>query len=76
LQHYWLNTVAPLFSEDQLVKQSLIRLTGSGIVPKLNAVLAKNEAARRKDFQGSRVADAEYGMLVEDMRKRAYTPSP
>ncbi|OIW33600.1 hypothetical protein CONLIGDRAFT_184866 [Coniochaeta ligniaria NRRL 30616] len=70
LQHYWQDIVAPLFPKNELVRQSLIRLTGSGIVPKLNAILAKNEATRRKDFQGSRVADAEHGMLVEDMRSQ------
>jgi inositol-pentakisphosphate 2-kinase len=69
LQEYWETTVAPLFEDGRLVKQSLISLGGSGIVPRLNAILARNEAARRKDFQGSRVAgDAEHGMLVEDMR--------
>ncbi|KAB5558223.1 inositol-pentakisphosphate 2-kinase [Coniochaeta sp. 2T2.1] len=59
LQEYWEITIAPLFVKDELVKQSLIPLTGSGIVPKLNAILAADEAARRKDFQGSAVADAE-----------------
>lgn len=70
LQHYWESAVAPLFTTDQLVKQSLIPLAGSGIVPKLNAILAQSEPTRRKDFRGSRVADADHGMLVEDMRAR------
>ncbi|KAB5570499.1 inositol-pentakisphosphate 2-kinase [Coniochaeta sp. 2T2.1] len=73
LQEYWETTIAPLFGDDELVKQSLIPLTGSGIVPKLNAILAGNEAARRQDFRGSAVADADYGMLVEDMRKQQAT---
>lgn len=38
-------------------------------MPKLNAVLAENESIRREDFRGGRVADAELGMLVEDMRE-------
>jgi len=71
LQEYWEKTVAPLFEDGRLlVKQSLISLKGSGIVPKLNATLAEVGATRRQDFQGSRVADVECGMLVQDMRGR------
>lgn len=39
-------------------------------MPKLNALLSEDEPSRREDFRGGRVADAEFGMLVEDMRKR------
>lgn len=37
---------------------------------KLNTLLSEDETSRRDDFRGGRVADAEFGMLVEDMRKR------
>jgi inositol-pentakisphosphate 2-kinase len=70
LQEYWETTVAPLFRPGLLVGQSLVSLEGEGIVSKLNAVLEENEHARRKDFRGSRVANANHGMLVEDMRRR------
>lgn len=70
LQEYWETTIVQLFEDGQLVKQSLIRLAGSGIVSNLNTILAGSEAARRRDFQGSRVADTEHGMIVEDMRRQ------
>lgn len=59
----------PLFEPQHLVRQELVRLGGRGIVSRLNAVLAQEEPRRRVDFRGSRVAEAEYGMLVEDMRQ-------
>lgn len=73
LQEYWETTIAPLFGHGQLVKQNLIGLAGSGIVPELNAILANGEATRRRDFRGSRVADTEHGMLVDDMRSHDTT---
>ncbi|KAK0630723.1 inositol-pentakisphosphate 2-kinase [Bombardia bombarda] len=69
LQHYWETSVRPLFEEDDLVQQHLVRLTND-IASHLNAALQGDEAGRREDFKGSQVADAEFGMLVEDMRKK------
>ncbi|KAL2124325.1 hypothetical protein VTJ04DRAFT_690 [Mycothermus thermophilus] len=69
LQEYWETVVRPLFEPQHLVRQELVRLGGRGIVSRLNAVLAQEEPRRRVDFRGSRVAEAEYGMLVEDMRQ-------
>ncbi|KAK3357375.1 inositol pentakisphosphate 2-kinase-like protein [Lasiosphaeria hispida] len=71
LQSYWESVVRPLFEEGDLTEQRLVRLDASGeTISSLNKVLEKNEARRRKDFRGSRVAKAEYGMLVEDMCKK------
>ncbi|KAJ4402624.1 Inositol-pentakisphosphate 2-kinase, partial [Neurospora sp. IMI 360204] len=67
---YWESSISPLFDNPQedLVQQYLIRLDNS-IVSQLNDVLAKEDLQRRYDFRGTKVAEAEYGMLVEDMRK-------
>ncbi|KAK4123467.1 inositol pentakisphosphate 2-kinase-like protein [Parathielavia appendiculata] len=70
LQEYWEAVVKPLFEPEDLVQHRLVHLGGEQLVLRLNAVLAKNEDIRRPDFRGSRVAAAEYGMLVEDMRQR------
>lgn len=56
------------------MQQYLVRLDNS-IVSQLNAVLGTEDAQRRADFQGTKVAEAEYGMLVEDMRKSLFSPS-
>ncbi len=68
LQKYWEEIIKPEFEEQQLVQQSLVQLLGTNVVPRLNEVLSKVEG-RRKDFEGSTVGDAEFAMLVEDMRK-------
>jgi len=69
LQEYWETAVRPLFGDEDLVQQFLVKLGGRDIVSRLNAVLQKHDASRREDFKGSQVDVAEYGMLVEDMRK-------
>jgi hypothetical protein len=74
LQVYWETVVKPLFNPEDLVQHQLIRLGGSEAVSRLNAVLAQEDATRRVDFRGTRVAEAEYGMLIEDMRQRMATP--
>lgn len=61
--------IKPLFEQEDLVQHQLVRLGGEAIVSRLNDVLEKEDATRRADFRGSRVAMAEYGMLVEDMRQ-------
>lgn len=73
---YWESSISPLFDNPQedLVQQYLIRLDNS-IVSQLNDVLAEEDLQRRYDFQGTKVAEAEYGMLVEDMRK-SLSPFP
>ncbi|KAL2271586.1 hypothetical protein VTJ83DRAFT_957 [Remersonia thermophila] len=70
IQAYWESVVRPLFRPDDLVRQQLVKLGGRRIVSRLNAVLENEESTRRVDFRGTRVAEAEYGMLVEDMRQR------
>ncbi|KAL0473204.1 inositol-pentakisphosphate 2-kinase [Neurospora intermedia] len=69
---YWESSISPLFDNPQedLVQQYLIRLDNS-VVSQLNAILENEDAQRRADFQGTKVAEAEYGMLVEDMRKKS-----
>lgn len=39
-------------------------------MPKINALLSENQTSRRADFRDHSAADAEFGMLVEDMRQR------
>ncbi|KAK3333814.1 inositol pentakisphosphate 2-kinase-like protein [Cercophora scortea] len=72
LQLYWETSVQPLFGLQDLVQQRLVRLGDAHVVSLLNAALDLHEAetGRRDDFKGSKVAHAEYGMLVEDMRKQ------
>ncbi|KAL2260394.1 hypothetical protein VTK26DRAFT_5600 [Humicola hyalothermophila] len=70
LQEYWETVIKPLFEPEDLVHHQLVRLGGEAIVSRLNDVLEKEDATRRPDFRGSRVAVAEYGMLVEDMRQK------
>jgi inositol-pentakisphosphate 2-kinase len=74
LQVYWETVVKPLFNPEDLVQHQLIRLEGNEVVSRLNAVLAQEDATRRVDFRGTRVAEAEYGMLIEDMRQSMPTP--
>jgi inositol-pentakisphosphate 2-kinase len=69
LQEYWEAVVRPLFQPEDLVQHQLVNLGGEEVVSRMNAVLAKDEDIRRVDFRGSRVAQAQYGMLVEDMRQ-------
>lgn len=76
LQKCWETEISPLFSEDELVQQTLVNLDDDQIVPKLNHVLHQIEDTRRPDFQGDRVANRRHGMLIEDMRKRASALSP
>lgn len=72
LQAYWESTIRPLFPPENLVQQRLVKLGGGdAMIAKLNQVLEKEESRRRRDFQGSRVAAAEYGMLIEDMREKS-----
>lgn len=63
----------PIFRADDLVQQCLVRLAGSGLVLRMNQILSGLEGSRRADFAGSTVAHVEFGMLVEDMRKRMST---
>lgn len=75
-QAYWEEHIAPLFDQSDLVGQSLVDLTGSDIVSHLNHILSEKDKvrsngwSRRPEFIGSRVAEVDIGMLVEDMRKR------
>jgi len=69
LQEYWESILKPEFGPNDLVAQSLIQLAGTDIVSRLNAEIART-SGRRRDFQEDQVADVEYGMLVDDMRKR------
>lgn len=72
---YWESSISPLVDnpKDDLVQQYLVRLDNS-IISQLNHVLAEQDSYRRHDFQGTKVAEeAEYGMLVEDMRKKSPT---
>ncbi|KAL2169657.1 hypothetical protein VTG60DRAFT_5796 [Thermothelomyces hinnuleus] len=71
LQEYWETIVRPLFRPEDLVQQRLVKLEGRELAARLNHVLEQEEDSRRADFKGSRVAETEYGMLVEDMRKRS-----
>lgn len=72
LQEYREAVVKPLFETEDLVQHQLVRLGGNEIVSRLNAALAREEGTRRVDFSGTRVAEAEYGMLIEDMRQSAF----
>lgn len=82
LQKYWENEISKRFRKDDLVEQTLVDLSESGIIPHLNEVLAAEDdqpetfRRRRPDFVGGRVDDVKYGMLVEDMRKRMRHPYP
>ena len=76
LQSYWETAVQPLFQHADLVQQSLIRIGGNSlssskaaVIARFNAAVQAREQDRRADFKGSTVADADLGMLVEDMRK-------
>lgn len=81
LQEYFEDIIVPLLPSECLVEQTLVRLGDSGIVDQLNYLLddwdppPEGRKSRRTDFVGHRVsADAEFGMLVEDMRKSELNP--
>lgn len=69
LQSYWETSIKPLFNPDDLVQQFLLPLAdNTAPTQKLNTLLSTIETSRRHDFRGSRVAETECAMLVEDMR--------
>ncbi|KAL2188638.1 hypothetical protein L209DRAFT_741704 [Thermothelomyces heterothallicus CBS 203.75] len=70
LQEYWETIVRPLFRPEDLVQQRLIKLEGRELAARLNHVLEREEASRRADFKGSRVAETEYGMFQLAMTLR------
>jgi inositol-pentakisphosphate 2-kinase len=70
LQEYWETVVKPLFGREDLVQQRLVRIRDSAVISRLNTTLKGEEDIRRPDFRGSQIAQAEYAMLVEDMRQR------
>jgi inositol-pentakisphosphate 2-kinase len=76
LQEYWEEIVKPLFEPEDLIQHRLIKIEDGAVIPRLNAILAQIENARRPDFRGSRAAIAAYGMLVEDMRESMICPAP
>ncbi|CAP68546.1 uncharacterized protein PODANS_7_5180 [Podospora anserina S mat+] len=73
LLQYWDSTITPLFPPENLVQHQLVKLgqSPSKVITILDELLAKAESGRRKDFRGTRVLpDAQYGMLIEDMRSQ------
>ncbi|KAK0661256.1 inositol-pentakisphosphate 2-kinase [Cercophora samala] len=73
LQQYWDSTITPLFPPENLVQHQLVKLgqSPSKVISLLDDLLIKEEPGRRKDFRGTRVLpNAQYGMLIEDMRSR------
>ncbi|KAK4179263.1 putative inositol-pentakisphosphate 2-kinase [Triangularia setosa] len=73
LQQYWESTITPLFPPENLAQHQLVKLghSPSKVVALLNDILIREESGRRKDFRGTRVLpDAQYGMLIEDMRSQ------
>jgi inositol-pentakisphosphate 2-kinase len=70
-QENWLKLIAPLFSPDQVVEQSLVQLTPGDIIPKLNSELrtleTESNILRSAKRRGTYLADDEYGLLVTDM---------
>ncbi|KAK4458996.1 hypothetical protein QBC42DRAFT_275390 [Cladorrhinum samala] len=71
LQQYWETTISPHFNPSNLVQQRLVKLGGPTVISRLNSALHQEFETRRHDFKGTRVADVEYGMLVEDMRAKS-----
>jgi inositol-pentakisphosphate 2-kinase len=79
LQQYRETVIKPLFEDQDLVQQNLLSFAGKGLVSKLNDALSIVQDDRRWDFKNSQVVESEFGMLVEDMRKRelfSVSPSP
>ena len=75
LQQYRETVIKPLFEDQDLVQQTLGKFAGKGLVSKLNDALSVVQDNRRWDFKNSQVAESEFGMLVEDMRKRELFPA-
>ncbi|KAK4231513.1 inositol-pentakisphosphate 2-kinase [Podospora fimiseda] len=72
LQNYWETIISPLFPSSSLVQQRLIKIGGPQIIHQLNLSLTNNHNNdRRHDFRNTTVSNAEYGMLVEDMRAKS-----
>lgn len=64
-QASWARLIKPLFTESQLVMQSLVELRTGNIIPRLNKELESlSRAPKRK---GVYLADDDYGLLVTDM---------
>lgn len=66
-QALWEQHIKPLFSEGQVVQQSLVDLRPSQIIQKLNKCLQGNESFRDPKRRGIFLADDDYGLLVTDM---------
>lgn len=54
--------------KDHVIKQELVVLRNSNLVPQLNALLQAIDHERKDKFRGSLVAESNWGLLVEDMR--------
>ncbi|TVY32354.1 Inositol-pentakisphosphate 2-kinase, partial [Lachnellula occidentalis] len=71
-QAKWEQLVAPLFSPDQIVKQTLVDLRPGNFIASLNQELRHNEAAADTSFRpanrlGIYLAGDDHGLLVTDM---------
>ncbi|KAK3995991.1 hypothetical protein QBC44DRAFT_318905 [Cladorrhinum sp. PSN332] len=73
LQQHWETVISPLFPPQNLVQQRLIKIGGPSVISQLNSALDQETETRRHEFKDTRVANAEYGMLVEDMRAKSPT---
>lgn len=71
-QEKWEQLVAPLFSPDQIVEQSLVDIRAGKFIASLNQELRNNKAgadgsSRPTNRLGIYLADDDYGLLVTDM---------
>lgn len=66
-QDFFVNKIKPLLG-DAVVRQELVMLHGADLVPRLNAHLRTVDKTRKVKFQGSWIAETDWGLLVEDMR--------
>ncbi|KAF7547504.1 hypothetical protein G7046_g8981 [Stylonectria norvegica] len=66
-QEFYARKIKPLLTTNA-VNQELVVVRGSGIVNTLNQFLRKMDHTRKRKFQGSFIAETNWGLLVEDMR--------
>lgn len=74
-QKYWQSAIRPLFDDGNLVEQALVELDQpQRVVTTAAEILAHLDASgtRRADFEGTRIAETKWMMLVEDMRQREF----
>ncbi|KAF4976688.1 hypothetical protein FZEAL_6687 [Fusarium zealandicum] len=66
-QEFYAKSITP-YLKAHAIKQQLVVLRHTNIIPQLNAFLRSVDHERKDKFRGSFISESNWGLLVEDMR--------